>query len=157
MLCGYLAIFMSAGVSSALVLHLWDKPAEDVFSYFFDWVFPWQSLSWVGMSCICCACSFDGRVVWGLWSPGFCGQPLVGFGRVVPIWCRLVFSLSVDVKGYLGCSLRYTSTILNNLSKILMHSFNRTTVLFSHSLTLIFCLAILSRYFWELCHSFFFG
>ena len=37
----------------------------------------------------------------GLWSPGFCGPPLVGFGGCVadalPIWCGLVFSLSVGV------------------------------------------------------------
>ena len=27
------------------------------------------------------------RVVWGLWSPDFCGRPLVGFGRCVAVWC----------------------------------------------------------------------
>ena len=45
--------------------------------------------------------SFGGQVVCGLWSPGFFGWPLVGFdgcvAGVVPIWCRLVLSLSVDV------------------------------------------------------------
>ena len=60
-------------------------------------------------------CSFGRQVVCGLWSPGFCGQPLVRFSgcvaSVVPIWCGLVFSLSVDVI-CLGCSLEYTPTIL---------------------------------------------
>ena len=44
---------------------------------------------------------FSGRAVCGLWSPGFCGRPLVGFSGcvvgVVPIWYGLAFSLSVDV------------------------------------------------------------
>ena len=44
---------------------------------------PWQSLPWVGMSCIRRACPFGGQVVCGLWSPGFCGRPLVGFGGCV--------------------------------------------------------------------------
>ena len=55
---------------------------------------PWQFLLSVGMSYILRAYSFSGQVLGGLWSPGFYGRPLVGFGgcvaSVVPIWCGLV-------------------------------------------------------------------
>ena len=74
-------------MSGRLVLHLWDEPVGDGLLYLFDWVFPRQSLPWVGMSCIHCACSFSGRVVWGQWPPDVCGWPLVGFGRCVAVWC----------------------------------------------------------------------
>ena len=61
---------------------------------------------WLGVSpgdfCLgvgCHVCSFGGWVVCGLWSPGFCGRPLMGLGGcvtgVVFILCGLVFSLSV--------------------------------------------------------------
>ena len=146
--CGYLAIFMSAGVSStvdcgswvaafyALLVcggdmcdvvlmvvparggffreHFWGMagvigclwwvsptPLGQAFCrclvvpVLFGWVFLWQSLPWVGMSCIHRACSFGGQVVCGLWLPGFCCRPLLGFGgcvaSVVPVWCGLVF------------------------------------------------------------------
>ena len=74
--------------------------AGDVLLYLssYGWVFPWEFLPWVGMSCVRRVCSFGGRVVCGLWWPGFCGRPLVGFrgcvASLVPI-CGGRFFLSL--------------------------------------------------------------
>ena len=90
---GYLGDGRCDGRSLGGVPDLWYKPAGDVLLYqsSYGWVFPWEFLPWVGMSCVRCVCSFGGRVVCGLWWPGFCGRPLVGFrgcvASVVPIWC----------------------------------------------------------------------
>ena len=52
---------------------------------------PLEISAWMGMSCVRRVSSFGGRIMCGLWWPGFCGQPLVGFCgcvvSVVPIWC----------------------------------------------------------------------